>query len=57
MVWIRVRLRDIAAAAHDAEKPLPEVYHRLYRIWFACGFPAFTAVLGIVWLMVAKPIF
>lgn len=57
VVWIQIRLRDLAAAARDAKLPLPEAYHRLYRIWFACGFPAFSAVLGIVWLMVAKPTF
>lgn len=57
VVWIQIRLRDIAALARDQKRPLPETYHRLYRVWFACGFPAFTAVLGIVWLMVAKPTF
>ena len=51
----RVRLRRLAAAARDAGQPLPAAYHRLYRIWFACGLPAFAAVLAIVWLMVAKP--
>ncbi|MGO8506463.1 DUF2269 family protein, partial [Rhizobium leguminosarum] len=25
------------------------------RIWFACGFPAFFAVIGILWLMLMKP--
>jgi uncharacterized membrane protein len=34
---------------------LPSAYFRLYRIWFACGFPAFFAVLGILWLMLTKP--
>jgi uncharacterized membrane protein len=31
------------------------MYHRLYRVWFACGLPAFFAVLAIVWLMLARP--
>ena len=35
--------------------PLPEAYHRLFRLWFAFGFPAFAAVLAIFWLMMAKP--
>jgi uncharacterized membrane protein len=34
---------------------LPPAYFRLFRIWFACGIPAFAAALAIVWLMVAKP--
>ena len=55
VVWLQIRLRRLAAAARDAGQPLPAAYHRLYRIWFACGVPAFVAVLAIVWLMVAKP--
>lgn len=55
VVWIQIRLRDLARAASAAGLPLPAAYHRLYRIWFACGFPAFFAVLGIIWLMLNKP--
>lgn len=56
VVWMQLRMRDLARAAASAGEPLPLAYHRLYRAWFACGFPAFLAVLGIVWLMLAKPI-
>ena len=35
--------------------PLPRAYHRLFRLWFAFGFPAFAAVLAIFWLMIARP--
>lgn len=55
VVWIQIRLRRMAEAAALASEPLPPAYHRLYRIWFACGFPAFFAVLAIVWLMLTKP--
>jgi len=34
---------------------LPPAYHRLFWMWFAFGFPAFAAVLGIFWLMIARP--
>ena len=57
VVWIQIRLRDLARAAAQAGTPLPARYYRLYRIWFAFGFPAFFSVLAIVWLMVAKPVF
>lgn len=57
VVWMQIRLRRLAAAARDAGEPLPEAYHRLYRVWFAFGFPAFAAVLGIMWLMLTKPSF
>jgi uncharacterized membrane protein len=56
VVRIQHRLRDLAVTAAAANAPLPEAYHRLFRIWFACGIPAFAAVLGIIWLMLAKPV-
>ncbi len=31
-------------------------YHRLARIWFWLGVPAFMAMVAVVWLMVFKPI-
>lgn len=55
VVWMQARMRDLAAAAAMENTPLPAAYHRLYRLWFACGFPAFFAVLAIMWLMLAKP--
>jgi uncharacterized membrane protein len=55
VVWIQLRLRDLATAAVAADLPLGPEYDRLFRIWFACGIPAFAAVLAIVWLMLAKP--
>lgn len=57
VVWMQTKMRDLAAEAARTNTPLPERYHRLYRVWFACGFPAFFAVLGILWLMVARPSF
>ncbi|NKE46161.1 DUF2269 domain-containing protein [Roseomonas frigidaquae] len=55
VVWIQLRLRDLARQAVATGAPLPGQYFRLFRLWFLLGFPAFAAVLGIVWLMVAKP--
>lgn len=55
VVWMQLRMRNLARQARDDGAPLPEAYHRLYRWWFAFGFPAFGAVLGIVWLMLTKP--
>jgi uncharacterized membrane protein len=56
VVWIQTRLRDLARAAHAAGAPLPPDYQRLFRIWFAFGFPGFGAVMAIIWLMIAKPV-
>jgi len=55
VVWIQLRLRDLARQAIATGTPLPARYFRLFRVWFVLGFPAFAAVIGIVWLMVAKP--
>lgn len=57
VVWIQIRLRDLALQAAATSMPLPERYFRLFKLWFVLGIPAFTAVLGIVWLMVVKPAF
>lgn len=56
VVFIQLRLRDLARAAVADGGALPSSYHRLWRIWFAFGFPAFASVLGILWLMIARPV-
>ena len=57
VVWMQHRMRDLARESAHAGTALPPAYHRLYRAWFACGFPAFVAVLAILWLMAARPMF
>ena len=55
VVRIQMQLRDLARQAAAEGGALPAEFDRLYRIWFACGFPAFAAVVAIVWLMLTKP--
>ena len=55
VVAIQVKMRNLAQNARDQHEKLPEAFWRLYRIWLACGFPAFFLVLVIVWLMLTKP--
>ena len=55
VVWMQMRLRDLAATSAAKQKPLPPTYHALFWWWFAFGFPAFAAVLAIFWLMIARP--
>ena len=57
VVWMQIRMRDLARAAASAAQPLPAAYHKLFRLWLVFGFPGFGSVLAIVWLMMAKPIF
>jgi uncharacterized membrane protein len=55
VVWIQMRMRDLAQEAARVGTGLPPSYHRLYRIWFLFGFPGFGSVMAILWLMIAKP--
>lgn len=57
VVWIQHELRDLARIAAQNGSDLPARFNQLYKIWFACGFPAFFAVLTILWLMVNRPVF
>jgi uncharacterized membrane protein len=56
VVWIQMRLRDLAAEAARTETALPPQYWRLFMTWFALGVPAFGASVVIFWLLVAKPL-
>ena len=55
VVWMQLRMRNLARAAAARAEPLPERYHALYRRWLAFGFPGFGAVMAILWLMIARP--
>ncbi|MEZ5802578.1 MAG: DUF2269 domain-containing protein [Rhizobiaceae bacterium] len=55
VVYIQVVMRNLARTAASNGAVLPARYFQLYRIWFACGFPAFFSVLAIFWLMLTKP--
>lgn len=56
VVWMQARMQKLAAEAAAKGDALPPAYHRLFRLWFAFGFPAFAAVLAIMWLMLARPV-
>ncbi len=59
VVWLQIKMRNIAIectkkAPHNAG--LPKLYYHYAKIWFILGWPAFSAIIVIIWLMVAKPI-
>ncbi len=56
VVWIQARLRNMAAASAASRQPLPPAYDRLFRIWFALGWPAFIGLVIVFFLMVIKPL-
>ncbi len=55
VVWMQMRMRDLARQAVATGQALPPLYFTLFRWWFAFGFPAFAAVMAILWLMIARP--
>ncbi|MEO4048666.1 DUF2269 domain-containing protein [Pseudomonas sp. CAU 1711] len=56
VLWLQMRVRDMASAALQGDGELPERAQRYMRIWFVLGWPAFIAFIAIFWLMVAKPL-
>jgi uncharacterized membrane protein len=55
VVWLQMRMRNLAQQAATSGTVLPAEYHRCYRWWFWLGWPAFAGVLVIFYLMIVKP--
>lgn len=56
VVWLQLRMCELARVAASVGAPLPADYERYYRRWFMLGWPAFLGVIGIFVLMVFKPV-
>ena len=55
VVWLQIRMRDLAQASARDGNALPAQYWRYLRIWAALGVPAFFALIIVFYLMTAKP--
>ena len=55
VVWLQMRMRDLARQSDADGTALPAAYWRYARIWFWLGLPAFSSLVVVFWLMVAKP--
>jgi uncharacterized membrane protein len=55
VVWIQIRMRDMAAEAARRGARLPPQFDRFLRAWVALGVIAFAALVAVFYLMVAKP--
>jgi uncharacterized membrane protein len=55
VVWMQMRMRDLARLAAQTGAPLPPAYDRMLRAWVALGIVAFAALVVVFWLMVYKP--
>jgi uncharacterized membrane protein len=55
VVWLQIRMAEMAERAAAASQPLPPRFWRYHSIWTALGWPAFIAFIAIFFLMVVKP--
>ena len=56
VVWMQIRMRDMARRAFETGEPLPDRYWRLDKWWIILGSLAFPAVMMIFYLMVFRPV-
>ncbi|WP_020408379.1 DUF2269 family protein [Hahella ganghwensis] len=56
VVWIQIQLRKLVEESARTGEQLPVRYHRLFRLWVLLGWPAFTSLVIIFYLMVAKSV-
>jgi uncharacterized membrane protein len=55
VVWMQIKMRDIAVQAAAEDAPLPPRYFQYLKWWTALGVIAFVALVVVFYLMVAKP--
>lgn len=55
VVWLQIRMRELARQAAQAGTNLPPIYWRYDRAWVLLGIPAFVSLVIVFYLMVAKP--
>jgi uncharacterized membrane protein len=55
VVWMQIRMRDLAIGAVEMGAPLPAAYDRMLRAWTLLGIVAFVSLVIVYWLMVSKP--
>lgn len=56
VLWIQIRMRDLAVAAEAAGSGVPAACQRLFLWWVRLGAAAFVLFLLIFWLMVTKQV-
>ncbi len=55
VVWMQIRMRDMAKISAQTGKPLPAGFWKMDRWWIILGWLAFPAILIVFYLMVFKP--
>lgn len=57
VVWMQIKMRDIARLSVKNKTILPPLYWRFDRWWIILGSLAFPAIIAVFYLMVFKPDF
>ncbi|HEY0940045.1 MAG TPA: DUF2269 domain-containing protein [Steroidobacter sp.] len=55
VVWMQIKMRDMAASATTNGTELPQRYWSFLKWWVALGIVAFFSLVVVFYLMVAKP--
>ncbi|HEY5759588.1 MAG TPA: DUF2269 domain-containing protein [Steroidobacter sp.] len=55
VVWMQIKMRDMAVTAAANGTELPQRYWNFLKWWVALGIVAFSALVVVFYLMVAKP--
>lgn len=55
VVGLQIKAQRLAQEAADRREPLGKAYDRTMHWWFVLGWPAFLGLLGVFYLMIAKP--
>jgi uncharacterized membrane protein len=55
VVWLQNKAQRLAQRATETGALLGSEYRHTMLCWFLLGWPAFISLLGVYWLMIAKP--
>lgn len=55
VVWIQIKMRNIAKSAMSNKTGLPAIYWKYDKWWLSLGFLAFPAIIIVFYLMVFQP--
>jgi uncharacterized membrane protein len=55
VLYLQIRMRDLALQAHGSQQPLPRLYWSMFNWWTGLGSAALLAFLAVFYLMTIKP--
>lgn len=55
-VYFQLKIRDMTTDAIRIQTELPYQYYKYFKCWFIVGWPGFISLIGVFYLMTAKPV-